>query len=109
MKKQFKFTAWCTITLEAEPGAKKSSFVSSDFNLLPGENINKDAYLNKKGLVATPAGVQAVTQCFVQGLIANIHMAHQKELRNDAEHLRYIISELEKGLIRLSEITEENI
>ena len=60
------------------------------------EPLDESKYIND-GDVLTKDGSQALTQCFVQGLIGNIHFAHQSGYRNDAEHLRYIISELERG------------
>jgi len=45
----------------------------------------------------TDQGVKAVTDGLIQGLVANIHYAHQTGIRQSAEHLRHIIAELERG------------
>lgn len=46
-------------------------------------------------------GVQAYTLCFTQGLIANLHYAHQMNLWDSAKHLRHIIAELERGFVKV--------
>ena len=51
------------------------------------------------------AGVRIQTQAFVQGITAAIHEAHQRGVWDSADHLRYIIEELEKGFVRVSDIT----
>ncbi len=104
---KFKIEAKCVLTLEHKEGEKTSKHVTPDFNLEVSENIERDMFLNENDL-PTEAGSKAITQCFVQGLIGNIHFAHENGFRNDAEHLRYIISELEQGFIRIPKIYESN-
>jgi len=40
-----------------------------------------------------------MTQCFTQGIIACLHKAHHEGWWDSAEHLRYVIAELERGFI----------
>jgi hypothetical protein len=62
------------------------------------DNLDKSKYLDSDDL-ATEVGALVVTQVLVQGLIGNIHYAHNKKYRDSAEHLRFIISELERGFV----------
>lgn len=99
----FKLEGKCVLTLSHKEGEKTSKLTTVDFNLDVSKELPKEYYMDKDDL-PTKAGVQALTQCFVQGLAANIHFAHQKEYRDSAEHLRYIISELERAFIEIVEI-----
>src|SRR5579875_833357 len=84
------------VTADHQKGAAKSTHKETDFYLDVSDNLDKNAYMDKQDIL-TKTGSQAVTQAFVQGLIGNIHFAHEKGFRDSAEHLRYIISELERG------------
>ena len=94
---EFEFEGIVKLRLKYEQGATKSQHVRTSFNLAMDETIDSSAYL-KDGL-PTKEGSKVLTHCFVQGLIGNIHLAHKEGYRDSAEHLRYIISELERGLI----------
>jgi hypothetical protein len=52
-------------------------------------------------------GCKAITETLIQGIIANIHFAHQKNYRDSAEHLRDIIKKLEEGFIDIVEIEND--
>jgi len=52
-----------------------------------------------------PEGVKIQTQAFVLGLTSAIHEAHKRGVWDSAEHFRYILAELEKGFVRVSEIS----
>lgn len=100
---QFEFKTTCSLTLEHKLGDSSSKHVSTKFNLEVSDNLEPAKYLDAEGL-PTANGSQAITQCLVQGLIGNIHMANESGFRNDAEHLRYIISELERGFVSIAEV-----
>lgn len=100
---EFKFKGTVVLTLEPKSDGLGSSHVSTDIGLDVTENLQRSHYLNDEDL-PTKAGTQALTQCFVQGLIGNIHQAHENGLRDSAEHLRYIIAELEKGFVQIPTI-----
>lgn len=93
---RYKITGIVTVTADYTPGDHKSTHVCTDFRLEVSKHLDQSQYNDKKGL-PTKGGSHALTQAFVQGLVGNIHHAHQKGFRDSAEHLRYIISELERG------------
>lgn len=98
----FSLTARCVLTMKHQKGQLKSSHVSTDFNIDVSANLDRKEYLTSDGL-PTKMGSQTLTQCFVQGLVANMHMAHQEGFRDSAEHLRYIITELERGFATVAD------
>ena len=102
---EFEIDCRCIVTLEHNDGDKTSRHVATDFNLDVSKNLDRKMYLDKNDL-PTKAGSQALTQGFVQGLLGNIHYAHEKGYRDSAEHLRYVISELERGFIQVATISE---
>lgn len=93
------------VTMEHSKGAITSVVKATDFYLTISKNLDQGKYLDKNGL-PTAAGSHSLTVAFVMGLIGNIHMAHKKGYRNDAEHLRYIIAQLERGFVELAEPEE---
>lgn len=98
---KFEIEGRCVVTLEHKQGEKTSSHVSTDFNLDVSKNVDRGHFLDKEDL-PTQAGAKALTQCFVQGLVGNIHNAHLKGHWDSAEHLRYIIAELERGFVQVA-------
>lgn len=66
--------------------------VTSDTNSLPFQIANQDGMMNE-------AGADLITTTLVESLCAHIHACNQYGLRNDAEHLRNVISELERGFV----------
>jgi hypothetical protein len=104
---EFSFEAKVVLTLEHKTGMTRSKHISTDFNLDVSQNLNKKEYLNEKDL-PTSKGSQVLTNVLIQGLIGNIHMAHQKGYRDSAEHLRFIIAELERGFIHVANVEESN-
>jgi len=98
-KMVFEIEGKCVITLE-HTGGQTSALKSVDFNLDISNNMNKSMYLDDDGL-PTKVGTKALTQAFVQGLVGNIHQAHQNNFWDSAQHLRYIISELERAFIEV--------
>ncbi len=71
------------------------------------EPLGMKGYRNKDKTL-TKDGVKALTQVLVQGLNANIQGAHQKGNWDSAEHLRYVISELERSFVAVVDVIEEN-
>lgn len=98
---EFEIEGRCVVKLAHKEGEKTSAHVATDFNLDVSKNLDRSQYLDKEDL-PTAAGTKALTQCFVQGLVGNIHNAHQKGYWDSAEHLRYIISELERGFVQVA-------
>lgn len=84
-----------------EKGAPTSKHVATDFRLDISNNLDKEIYLDEEEL-PTKAGIKPLTQAFVQGLVGNIHMAHQKGYWDSAAHFRYIIDELQRGFVEVA-------
>lgn len=100
---EFKLEGRCVLTLSHKQGDKTSKHVSTDFNLAVSNNLSQSVYLHKDGL-PTQEGSKCLTNCFVQGLVGNVHYAHQKGYRDSAEHLRYIIAKLEEGFSKVANV-----
>lgn len=103
---EFYFEGVVRLTLEHSPGDPGSKHVATDFYLEVSENLIRDVYLTKEDL-PTKEGSRVLTAVLVQGLIGNLHMAHENKFRDSAEHLRHIIAELEKGFAEVV-ITEKS-
>lgn len=104
---EFKIEGKSIVTLGYKKG-ERSSVISTDIHLHIPKELDESMYFDKEGL-PNKEGTKALSQCFIQGLIANIHQAHQKGLRDSAEHLRYIISELERGFVEVVDVSKGNI
>lgn len=102
---RFKMTSIVTVTADYVNGNTSSTHIATDFRLEVSKHLDQSMYNDKRGL-PTKAGSHALTNTLVQGLIGNIHHAHQKGFKNDAEHLRYIIEQLERGFIAIAETGE---
>lgn len=98
---QYSLTAIVKIRLGHVPGSTNSQHEGTDLRLEVSKNLDQQQYNDKRGL-PTAKGSQALTLALVQGLVGNIHAAHQKGYRDSAEHLRHIISELERGFIKVA-------
>lgn len=99
------FTGISKITLEPNPDGKSSSHVSTEFTLELSKNQDKNMFLDFKGR-PKKEGVKPLTQTFIQGLVGNIHFAHQKGYWDSAAHLRYIIDELTRGFATVATAEE---
>jgi hypothetical protein len=106
MKTEFEIIGECKVKLMHEQGQQTSAFVNSKFKLEVSKNVDRSIFFNPDG---TPnlMGVKALCQCFVQGLIGNIHYGNETKLWNDAEQLRYVIAELERGFVQIPILTRE--
>lgn len=104
---EFRIEGHVAITMEHKPGETKSKLVATDFYLSVSDNLDKKQYLDKEKL-PTANGSHSLTAAFIQGLVGNIHLAHDKGFRDSAEHLRYIIAELERGFVQVATLTKGN-
>jgi hypothetical protein len=100
--KKFQFTGISRITLIHSDGMLTSKLHSTDLRLELSNNLDNRKYLDKG--IPTQNAIKPLTQCFIQGLVANIQAAHDHGYWDSAEHLRYIISELERGFIEVKDI-----
>lgn len=101
----FTFTAVSQIELSYEKGSKTSKHKATNIRLEISDNLDETQYLDKEGR-PTKEGSRCLTQALVQGLIGNIHHAHQAGWRDSAEHLRYVISELERGFVQVATVSD---
>jgi len=104
MRNEFSFTGVSRVTMQHETGTSKSTHLATDIFLELSPNLERDKYL--KNDLPTKEGIKPLTQCFIQGLVGNIHMAHQHGWWDSAEHLRYIISELERGFVEVAVVSD---
>lgn len=68
----------------------------AEIQLEIGNDLDYRRYFAPDGKPQESA-VRAYTACFVHGLIANLHYGHEMKFWDSAEHLRFIIAELERG------------
>lgn len=104
---EFSFEAKVVLTLEHKKGMTKSKHVATDFNIDVSDNLDRSMYLDEKKL-PTEAGSRTLSNILIQGLVGNIHLAHEKGFMDSAEHLRWIISELEKGFATVAYVKQSN-
>lgn len=104
---EFSFEAKVVLTLEHKKEMTTSKHVATDFNLEVSDNLVRSQYLDKEDL-PTEAGSKVLSNVLVQGLVGNIHLAHENGFRDSAEHLRWIISELERGFITVANVEQSN-
>lgn len=102
---EFTFEAVVRLTLENKEGSNKSKHVATDFFLEVDEPLDRKEYLDKDNL-PTKAGSHALSNVLIQGLVGNIHFAHDSGFKDSAEHLRWIISELERGFVSVVTVTQ---
>lgn len=101
----FAFKVVVQAIMEHEEGSKTSSSKQVEMMLYPSPNLDQRQYLtNGKGSNPTEAGSNAITVTLVQGLVSNIHQAHQLKTIDSAAHLRKIISMLEDGFVSQAEV-----
>jgi len=100
---EFSFEAKVVLKLEHKKGMSTSKHVATDFNLEVSKNLSKSQYLDSEDL-PNSAGSKVLSNVLIQGLVGNIHMAHEKGFRDSAEHLRWIISELERGFVAVTNV-----
>lgn len=103
---EFKIGAWVTMTLESENGDQKSEFKYLEFNLELGENVKESIYLDSGGH-PTKDGSKALTICFINALVGNIHACQKEGFWKEADHIRYIIEKLQEGYVRSAEVYKQ--
>lgn len=62
-------------------------------------NMNFNSYFDPVTKTPNKDGVKTITNTLIHALAGNIHYANVNGIRNDAEHLRFIIGELEKAFV----------
>lgn len=102
MARTSKLTAVSTVMLREKDDAH-STIEGVEIRLYLAENLDPKAYFDSEGK-PVHASIKPTTQCFIQGLLANLHYAHQQGFWDSADHLRYIVRELERGFIRVANV-----
>ena len=97
---QFYFTAISKIELEHESGDPKSTLKAVNLRLEVSNGLDRSIYLHKGML--RKAGLKPLTQALLQGLFVNIKTGHAKGWWNEAEHMQYIIDELQRVFVSTS-------
>lgn len=105
---EFSITGISKVTMEHKKGEPKSTHVATDMRLEISEGMDRKMYLDENDL-PTQTAIKHLTQSFIQGLVCNIHMAHQKGWWDSAEHIRYIISELKRGFVQVATVGESTM
>jgi len=97
------FMGIASIDLEFTPGCKTSKLIGVSIDFEGGQNTDMSFYKNEDDL-PTAEGYKIMTQIFVQALNANIQLSHQLGYRDSAEHLQYILKELERSFIQVCSV-----
>lgn len=99
---EFYFTVKARMSLSNTKGSGVSKLNSVDLGLEMSPNLQYDKYVSNGEL--TEEGSKVVTTTLCSALIAQIKNAHHYGLRDDAEHLRFVISELERGFVAQADV-----
>ncbi len=91
------------IELAHEPGMGKPKLKETKIQLDLSANLDHSMYFDKNGL-PNKDGSKILTNAFVHGLVANIHNAQRMGYWKDADHLRWIIDELQRGFVAQVEL-----
>lgn len=102
---EFSFEGLVKLTMDYQEGETRSKHVSTEFLLNVSDGLDKSKYLDHEEL-PNAEGSFALSNVLVQGLIGNIHFAHDVGFRDSAEHLRWIIAELEKSFVAVANVTK---
>lgn len=97
-KINFHFCAISKISLEHEEGAPKAYLKQCDLRLEVGGKLDKNAYLDGKGLPRKDA-LKPTTQALLHGIMTNIRLGHNKGWWKDHEHMQYVIDELQRAFV----------
>ena len=105
---EFSFEAKVVLELEHKKDSTFSKHVATKFNMSVSKNLDKKKYINEKDL-PTKEGSIILSNILIQGLVGNIHFANDNKYRDSAEHLRWIISELERGFAAVSTVEVDKL
>ena len=103
MGKEFEITGISKISLQMNEDGKTSKHLETLTNIELSDNVDPEKFFTQEG-IPNEMGSKALTHCLIQGLVANIHYAHDNGLKDSAEHLREIIRELEDGFVRIGKL-----
>ena len=108
-EKKFSYELKSSVYLKVDQtkGAKSSKLINCDvvFDTPKTREFSHLKYQNGK---PSAAGLRASTTVLLSGIAANIHYGHKQKMWDSAEHLRYVISELERQFVQVAK-TEDAI
>jgi hypothetical protein len=84
------------VLFEADFKKQRSVVRECSIYLIAEEALQKE-WRDEDAAEFNEKGTKIATIVLIQGLVSNIHAAHQKGLWDSADHLKYIIKELERG------------
>src|SRR5688572_13803120 len=101
MKITFKVEAVAVFDAPENPKGERQlcDLLSCELTLSSTKNVDATVYYDRSGRL-NKHGIEIITSCLTEGLLTNLHRAHELKHWDSAEHLRYIINELERGFIR---------
>lgn len=102
---EYTITAISQVTFGHKDGDLTSKHIETNYNIEISKNLDPKSY-HRPDDTLTEIGVKSASSAFIQGLAANIHYAHQHKLWDSADHLRYVIAQLERAFIAVATITK---
>lgn len=94
------FRAMCD--LELERGVNNSTrLLTVKVGLEIGDDYDEDMYGEEEE--PNEAAIRMITGAFIQGLVANIKMAHKAGFWNESKHMQHIFDQLNDGFINTVE------
>jgi len=93
----FKFIVTVDSDITQVEGGSESESNGAGVSFEVKGDIDPEVFYDKQNKTITEAGLRAITQTLVYGLMANIHRCHQYGVWDSAEQLRHIIAKLEEG------------
>lgn len=99
---EIQFAAIAKVKIDYKLGCKPT-LQTVDIEIGLDEQVDESMYrLPDTNL--TKEGCNVATQCFIQGAIANVKYAHALGYRDESEHLRYIVAELERAFVANADV-----
>lgn len=95
------FIAVAKANFEYSSVMKGNRFLNAHIGLEISPNLSPDFFYDGGGKVFNKEGSVWYTEAAIAGLVANIHLAHQKGWRDSAEHLRHIMEMLQEGFAQV--------
>lgn len=97
MAQRFYFTAISKIGLVHKEGELTSHLEETLVRLEISKNLSKEVYLKRD--LPTNEGIRPMQQAFIQGIMTNIKIADKNGWWKEADHLKYIIDELQRAYV----------
>jgi hypothetical protein len=96
------------LTVEDKDGDLKARPLSTQIAMNAQSNLDRTAYVNPDG-TPTEAGGKVITEVLLRGLIGHIHAMKEIGVRNDVEHVRYIIDKIEDGFAQVTQVSIDKL